>query len=87
MIGQEAMRLVASMILSTKTPINTRENGLICETFCAEDTAAYVPVPFKLRLTNRERRALYTFRTFSSKKHGKFAIPPTTPNQKNSTAQ
>jgi hypothetical protein len=35
------MRLVSSVILGAETPVNEWENGLVFETYYAEDTAAY----------------------------------------------
>jgi hypothetical protein len=39
------MRLVTSVILSSKTPIDVREDRLVSEVYCPKDTAAYTYSP------------------------------------------
>jgi hypothetical protein len=42
MIGQEAMRLVASVILRPQSPVDVWESGVVFIVYCAKDTAAYL---------------------------------------------
>jgi hypothetical protein len=41
-VGQEAMGLVASVVLGAEPPVNVWKYGLLFEVYCAEDTAAYL---------------------------------------------
>ena len=44
-ICEEAVGLVASVVLGAETPVNIWKYGLLFEVYCAEDTAAYFEFP------------------------------------------
>ena len=44
-VGEEAVGLVASVVLGAETPVNVRKDWLVLEVYSAEDTAAYSGFP------------------------------------------
>ena len=40
-VGEEAVRLVTSVVLGAETPVNVWEDLFIFEIYCPEDAAAY----------------------------------------------
>lgn len=68
------MRLVSSVILSPKPPVNVGKNGLVFVIYCAKDTAAYFWSLLALNTHDSEKGALYAFSTNLAKRHGIFDI-------------
>jgi hypothetical protein len=73
-VGEEAVGLVASVVLGAEPPVNVWKYGLLFEVYCTEDTAAYFRSLLPM-LRSRER-GLSAFSTFLSKKHGKRDFSP-----------
>jgi hypothetical protein len=69
-VCEEAVGLVASVVLGAESPVNVWKYGLIFEVYCAEDTAAYLDSLLPM-LRSREKRGLSAFSTSLAKKHGK----------------
>jgi hypothetical protein len=56
-VGEEAVGLVASVILGAETPVNIREDCLFFEVDCTEYTAAYSLVPLNVIDKVEKKRA------------------------------
>jgi hypothetical protein len=69
-VCEEAVGLVASVVLGAETPVNVWEDWLLFEVYCTEDAAAYFYSLLPM-LRSREKTALSAFSTSLAKKHGK----------------
>jgi len=74
-VGEEAVGLVASVVLGAEPPVNVWKYGPFFEVYCAEDTAAYFRSLLPM-LRSREKTGLSAFSTSLAKKHGKRDFSP-----------
>jgi hypothetical protein len=55
------MRLVSSVVLSAKTPVNVGEDLFVFEVYCTEDTAAYFLKLLLPMVRSREKNKFNSF--------------------------